>query len=197
MKEKIKKVGKDKLTPQQIGKTFVEILLETRVIDFRKKEAQSIVELIKDHNPRVSLGYIEDKLFYLDIYLIYQVILSRFKAYLDKIDESFKNELEKSLKQQKSEKEALTTMINVNKTLVDYMEKYNNTIAGVKNADASGKLAEFSHYIAKRVFGRGAGDDIRYVIYITGYCTDTLTSLADFIDNSIELIPKNQNYEKN
>jgi len=188
MKEKIKKISKNKLTPQQIGKAFIEIL-ETSMTESRKKEVQSIMKLIKDPKPRVSLGHIESELFYLDIYLIYQVILSRFKAYLNAIDESFKNELEKSLKQQKSEEEALTIIINVNKTLVDYMEEYNNTVP--KYADSSEGLFKFSHYIAKKVLGNKEGDDVRYVIYITSYCTSRLTSLADFIDNFIELIPKN------
>ena len=193
MKEKIKKISKDKLTFQQIGKTFVEIM-ETSMAESRKKEVQSIMKLIEEPKPRVSLDHVESELFYLDIYLIYQVVLSRFKDYLDEIDESFKNELEKSLKQQKSEGEALTTMINVNKTLVDYMQEYNNMIP--KSVDSSEGLFKFSHYIAKKVLGSEEGDDVRYVIYMNSYCMGRLTYLADFIDNFIELIPKNQNYER-
>lgn len=175
---------KDKLTPHQIGKVFLEILkLEARRINIT---INNIMTLVDQPKPKVDLKHIKNELIYLNIYIIYHALFNRFKSFFDEITEYLKGELEQFLKEQASEEFALVSMIDVNNAIMDYMKQHNNTIA--KDADSSTGLAKFAHYMATRVLGEEVGDDIRYVMYMENYYTSRVTGLVKVIDNAIELI---------
>jgi hypothetical protein len=181
-------MNRDRLTPQQIGKVFFEVLkLEAKIINTTMEDIMTLVEQPK---PKVDLKHIKDELIYLNIYIIYQAIFSRFKSSFDEIEFCLKEELKRFIEEQISKESVLQIIINVNNALIGYMEQHNNTIA--RDANGSNGLVKFSHYISTRVLGEEAGDDIRYVMYMSSYYVSRLTGLVKVIDNAIELISRNQ-----
>jgi hypothetical protein len=187
MEEVVKKINKDKLTSEQIGEVFVEILKGNLKL-LNEKDLDNIMNLVDQLKPKVSADHIRNELFYLDVYIIYKALFSRFKGSFDEIEKSFKKELEKFIKEGVSESEALTIMIGVTESLVYYMQKSNDTIELTKPDDSYEKLAEFSRCISNKVIGDDVGDDIRYVMYMSNYYTSKLIGFVNIIDDTIDLV---------
>ena len=187
MKENIKKINRDKLAPKEIGQIFVEILkCDLKLLN--QKDLDGVMNLADQPKPKVSMAHIRNDLFYLDVYIIYKALFSRFKSSFDEIEKSFKQELEKFIKNELTGSEAQTLMNGVTESVAYYMQKHNDTIALMETNDSSEKLVKFSHYISKKVFGDGAGDDIRYVMYMNSYYTSKMVGFVNIIDNAIDLI---------
>ena len=186
MEENIKKISKDKLTSEQIGGVFVEILKGNLKL-LNGKDLDNIMNLIDQPKPKVSVDYIRNELFYLDVYIIYKALFSRFKESFDEIEKSFKKELERFIKKELTESDALTLIIGITESLVYYMQKNNDTIALMEPGDSSEQRVKFYHYISNKVLGDGVGDDFRYVTYMGNYYTSKLIGFVDIIDNAIDL----------
>lgn len=172
-----------KLTPQQIGGIFLEMLksevkrnLNTTVKDLTGKI---------DIPSQVDLKHIKDELVYLNIYIIYQALFNRFKSHFDEIEECFKKELKQFLEEQASGEFALISMINVNNAIIDYMKQYNNAIA--KEKDRSSGLRQFTGYITRRVLGRASDLSLSRSMYMMNYYGSRLLGLTKLIDDTIEL----------
>lgn len=181
-------MNRDKLTPQQVGEVFFEVLkLEAaRIIN---TTVETIMTLVEQPKPTVNLEHIKNELTFLNIYIIYQAIFSRFQSSFGEIEFCLKEKLKRFIEEQMSEESARKVLINVNNALIGYMEQYNNTIA--RDANEGNGLFQFSHYISTRVLGKEAGDDMRYVMYMSSYYVSKLTGLVKVIDDAIELISNN------
>lgn len=181
--------GKDKVTPKELGIILLETLKTKAKQGFYNKTANELMNLTETEVP-VDINHIKNELVCLEIYIIHQVIYHRFPDFYDEIMKSFRNELAKYLEEQSSKlneqssKEIfLENVLYAEKTVVYYMERYNKLLNDPKF------MLKFCTCISTRVLWE-EGLDIRYIVYLSSVYTGGLTALADFIDNTIELIPE-------
>ena len=134
---------------------------------------------------QVDLKHIKDELIYLNIYILYQVLLNRFKSHSGEIVRYFKKELEQFLKGQKSGEFALISMANINNAIMDYIKQYGNIFANAKNHSSG--LKQFIGYISKRVWGIWGSGSLYVSMHMMNYYGTRVVGLTKLINDTIEL----------
>jgi len=141
-------MGKDKLTPQQIGRVLFEIFKRDM-----KKALKRFVKDIKKIRKDIKLdrNRVYTELTYLYFYIYCKVIYSRFKTHFEQIEKSFKNEFKEYLGKFKSEEFTLKALFNLNEALIYYMEKHNQTLTKEQSIESR---INFAAHIAKKSVGK-------------------------------------------
>ena len=176
-------MGKDKLIPQKLGCVFIEILKHDS--HFFPKILEGLKEINAKQKIQIDEDYINTELIYLHIYGYYQTVHNRFKKHFEVFEKSFREELRKFQKETMSEESVLHFESSLLEALTFYMTKFNETLG--KKSDVNNRI-KFSHYISTRILGNKIGDDIRFVMYMSGVYNGLMTALTELIDSSIELI---------